>query len=86
MENCFAHRSNGARIMDVRTQIRPVINPAQYPFGVRHKPEKPESNAIRRRAVNRKTLLAPWFDPDSFVPGYGVTNARLWFGGRDNNR
>lgn len=36
MEHRFAHRGDCSRIMNIRAEIRAVINPAQDPVGVRN--------------------------------------------------
>jgi hypothetical protein len=60
-----------------------VIDPAQDPVRVWHQVEQPEPNAIRRCAVDGETVraglavLAPRFDPHTFVPGHGMAHAGL---------
>ena len=85
VQDGFAHGGDGAGIINVRAEVRAVVDAAQDPFRVGHEMEQAEADAIGRRAVDGETIFAARLDPDAIVPGDGVADAGLRAGGRDND-
>ena len=86
MQHRLAHCRHGPRIVNIGPEISAMIDAAENPLGIGNKFEQSDARAIRRRAVNGKSLLSTRFDPEKTVRGYRMADARLRTRRRDNHR
>jgi hypothetical protein len=86
MQHRLAHCRHRSRVVHVGAQVPTMIDATEHPLRIGNKLEQSDPRAIRRGAINGKSLLPTRFDPQETVRCDRMADAGLWTRRRDNDR